>query len=274
MRCPVPRSQSLSRSSKSKSGLTRGCSGQACTFRRAASRRAQEVACEQGDARGIASAMALQLRTCPGCGLDMPLCERTYDRKFHASAECWSVFEEVLASELQNPVPFGQVHQLTVDTYAVQHAGGRHPDKSVCVHLVGLHLMLERGVAPAEVPARLQRLAIRANWPHLDPPEERASLTVRDVALADSPLAHARRVREWAAEVWRAWSRHHDVDVNSRRVSPAPRNGLWGEGRRRPGSGRGGPARGEMGGDRATSSSPISRIGSCTYRSGAGTHRG
>lgn len=155
--------------------------------------------------------MAVQMRTCPGCGLEMPLSARSYDRKFHASAECWSVFEEVLAVEFQDGVLFGQVHQLTVDTYAVQHAGGRHPDKSVCVHLVGLYLMLERGVAPAEVPPLLQLLATRASWLHLDPPETRASLTVYDVAVAESPQTHALCVREWAAEVWKAWSPHHDA---------------------------------------------------------------
>ena len=151
-----------------------------------------------------------QMRTCPGCGLEMPLSERVYDRKFHASAECWSVFEEVLAKEYLNVVLFG-VHQLTVDAYAVQHAGGRHPDKSVCVHLVGLHLVEERGLAPTQVPKHLQRLTRRKSWPHLEPPEERAFLTVRDVALADSLQTHAQRVREWAREVWRAWSPHHHV---------------------------------------------------------------
>jgi hypothetical protein len=141
----------------------------------------------------------------------LPLSGRVYDRKFNASAECWSVFEEVLAKEFQNAVLFGQVHQLTVDAYAVQHAGGRHPDKSVCVHLTGLHLVLERGIPPAEVPRRFQRLAERTIWPHLDPPNDRSSLTVFDVALAESPELHASSVREWAAQVWRAWSMYHDV---------------------------------------------------------------
>ncbi len=165
----------------------------------------------------------LQLSTCPGCGLEMPLSERPYDRKFYASAECWSLFEEVLAAEFQNPVLFGQVHQLTVDTYAVQHAGGQHPDKSVCIHLVGLHLMLERGIAPVKVSPLLQRLTMRANWPHLDPPEERASITVYDVALADSPQTHVLRVREWAAAVWSAWSPYQHVarDLARNLVGPA-----------------------------------------------------
>ncbi len=34
----------------------------------------------------------------------MPVTGRAYDRKFHASAECWSLFEEVLAAEFQNAV--------------------------------------------------------------------------------------------------------------------------------------------------------------------------
>jgi len=141
----------------------------------------------------------------------MPRSDRHYDRGFNASAECWSLFEEVIALEFQNAVLFGQVHQLTVDTYAVQHAGGRHPDKSVCIHLVGLYLVLERSVRPVDVPPRLQRLARRASWPHLDPPDVRAALTVQDVALADSPETHASRVREWAAQVWKAWSPHRDT---------------------------------------------------------------
>ncbi len=44
-----------------------------------------------------------------------------------STRKCWRrILQRVL---------FGRVHQLTVDTYAVQHAGGLHPDKSVTVHL-------------------------------------------------------------------------------------------------------------------------------------------
>jgi hypothetical protein len=153
--------------------------------------------------------MSAETTTCPGCGLEMPASGLVYDRKFHASAECWSVFEEVLGAEYQNAVLFGQVHQLTVDAYAVQHAGGAHPDKSVCIHLLGLYLVLERGVAPTGVPPLLQRRAGAASWPHLEPPAERAALTVFDVGIAGSPEEHARLAREWACEVWRVWRPHH-----------------------------------------------------------------
>lgn len=148
---------------------------------------------------------------CPGCRLERPRSGRTYDRKFHASAECWEVYEQVLAAEFQNAVLFGRVHQLTVDTYAVQHAGGRHPDKSVGIHLTGLFLVLERGLPPTAVPPLLQRLAGRPSWPYLAPPAEVARFTVADVARAVSPDEHVARARAWAEEVWRTWTPHHAV---------------------------------------------------------------
>jgi uncharacterized protein DUF5946 len=147
---------------------------------------------------------------CPGCGLQTPPGSPAHDGYFNTSPGCWSVYGEVLAAEFQDGVLFGQVHQLTVDAYAVQHAGGPHPDKSVCAHLVGLHLVFKEGLAPATVPPRLQRLVGRvSSWPHLAPPSARGLLTVFDVARARSPEDHATRVREWATQVWTAWQPHH-----------------------------------------------------------------
>ncbi len=129
---------------------------------------------------------------------------------YNASPECWSVFTEVLAAEYVDAVLFGQVHQLTVDTYAVQHAGGTHPDKSVAVHLVGLHLVLERGLKPPMVPPELQRLAeTTTSWPHFEPPPRVTSPTVFDVALAGGGEEHIRIVRTWSRAVWDAWATHH-----------------------------------------------------------------
>lgn len=133
-----------------------------------------------------------------------------YEGYYNTSPECWLVYTEVVGSEFSHVVLFGQAHQLTVDTYAVQHAGGPHPDKSIGIHLCGLHLVLERGLAPTAVPPLLQRLAAGIDrWPHFPPPSNTGSLTVFDVAIADSPKAHIERVREWAASVWGAWSAHH-----------------------------------------------------------------
>src|SRR5690349_22210400 len=104
---------------------------------------------------------------CPGCAVMLAGGALPYRGYYNASAECWAEYTRVLGVEYQDAVLFGQVHQLTVDTYAVQHAGGPHPDKSVCVHLVGLHLVLERDFKPFDVPPRLQQLAASTTtWPH------------------------------------------------------------------------------------------------------------
>jgi len=140
----------------------------------------------------------------------MPASDAVYDGRFHASPQCWSVFAGVLQSEFQDALLFGRVHQLTVDAYAAQHAGGPHPDKSVCVHLVGLHLVLERGIAPVNVAPRLQQLAsATSDWPRFEPPAERGPLTVFDVATSGSRDEHAARARAWAEQVWASWRAQH-----------------------------------------------------------------
>jgi Family of unknown function (DUF5946) len=148
---------------------------------------------------------------CPGCGLEMPRSDTlTAHGYYNAAPECWSVYTEVLGAEYSNAVVFGQVHQRTVDSYAVQHAGGAHPDKSVDIHLAGLYLVIDRGFASPLVPPELQRLATSVRvWPHFDPPATRGGLTVCDVALAGSPLEHVDLVRRWSDEVWRGWADHH-----------------------------------------------------------------
>ena len=161
-------------------------------------------------ARDNISPMAPATTTCPGCGLELPHTDIVHAQGYHASSECWSVYTEVLAAEFGNAALFGQVHQMTVDSYAVQHAGGPHEDKSIAVHLVGLYLVLERGISPPDVPARLQRLASAvSSWPHFPVPDDVGPLTVFDVALADSPPQHAECVQMWARQLWRAWRPQH-----------------------------------------------------------------
>lgn len=158
------------------------------------------------------SAGAATQRSCPGCGLTLPVSDATaYEGFYNASPECWSVFAEVLGREYGNPVLHGSVHSLTVDAYAVQHAGGEHPDESVGLHLAGLFLVLERGVRPRSVPLLQGRLAeLVRRWPAFPLPEPKPDpLRVFDVAVCGPSEAYMRTVREWAADVWATWSEHH-----------------------------------------------------------------
>lgn len=154
--------------------------------------------------------------SCPGCGSRFPVAATaSYDGYYHASPECWQAYTEVLGTEFGDALLFGQVHQLTVDTYAVQHAGGAHPDKSVGVHLAGLYLVLERNFKPPSVPKYLQRLSDAIEtWPHFSRPKDRLLLTVRDIASAGSRRRHIELVREWSRSVWEAWSLYHAEVAN------------------------------------------------------------
>jgi Family of unknown function (DUF5946) len=150
-------------------------------------------------------------RECPGCGLTMPLSEKvTYDGYFNSSPECWVVFEEVLAVASSNTA-YGPVYQLIIDAYAAQHPGGKHPDRSVLVHLAGLYAAFELKVPFSEIPPLLQRLAAQnTKWPHLEPPDPPSPLNVLELALAEGSADFLTRAGTWASSVWNSWAEQHE----------------------------------------------------------------
>jgi Family of unknown function (DUF5946) len=156
--------------------------------------------------------------TCPGCGLELPASGLPADPGRNASPECWQLYGEVQGYELRHLELVRDLHQLSVDTYAAQHAphdaGGDRPPIGVAYALVGLHLALDRGVPGVEVRAAHQRMGRPdPSWPRLPAPASTGSMTVLDVATAgamvDSPSGHAGAVRAWAADVWQAWTPQH-----------------------------------------------------------------
>jgi hypothetical protein len=159
--------------------------------------------------------------TCPGCGDQHPVGAMPYTGDYHASAECWQQFTAVIGDEFADASLFVRCHQLTVDAYAAQHAGGRHRDKSVAVHLAGLHFAFVRRVPPARIAPLLQRLARGVTlWPRFTPPTG-WRCTIAAVARGDRHR-HADRVLAWATEVWNAWQPAHAViaDFVDRHVPP------------------------------------------------------
>ena len=156
--------------------------------------------------------------TCPGCGLELPATGLPADPRRNASPECWRLYGEVQGYELRHLQLVRDLHQLTVDTYAAQHAprhpGGDRPPIGVAYALVGLHLALDRGVPGVEVRAAHQRMGRPdPSWPGLPAPASTGSVTVLDVAIAgamvDSPSGHGRAVRAWSSAVWQAWAPQH-----------------------------------------------------------------
>ncbi len=107
---------------------------------------------------------------------------------------------------MSRPALGGRWHQLAVDTYAAQHAGGAKPIRSA-FGLIGLCLALERGRSGVEVRAAHQWLArTRRPWPAFQPPST-WSRTVLDVVLTEPGFPVT--LNAWADAVWAAWSGVH-----------------------------------------------------------------
>jgi hypothetical protein len=162
-------------------------------------------------AEGVKRAMAGET-PCPGCGLVLPEREGATHPYIGASPACWALFGEVLAREFGDPAYF-RLHQLTVDTYAVQHPGEpeRRSIQSVGLHLITLCLTLERGGDPSAGPTLHKRLANRARVEWLEPPRPNGRLTIADVQRASSVGQHEQAVGAWARDVWDAWELHYET---------------------------------------------------------------
>lgn len=151
--------------------------------------------------------------TCPGCGLVLPPQREARRHPYiGASAECWALYGELLAREFQNPAYFS-VHQLTVDTYAVQHPGSpeRRSTQSVALHLMTLCLIVEDGVDPLEGPALHKRFIRRPAFRWLEPPRPNGQLTAADALRSRNPGEHAKAVRAWGEDVCESWAPHHQT---------------------------------------------------------------
>jgi hypothetical protein len=149
---------------------------------------------------------------CPGCRLDLPAADGPRHAYIGASPACWALYGQVLAREYEDAELFAR-HQLTVDTYAIQHPGveERRSAQSVGLHLMTLCLVLEQGADPADGPLLHRRLVTRPEWQWLEPPQRNGTITVADVLVATSNDEHRRLVDEWAAGVWAAWRVHHEL---------------------------------------------------------------
>jgi Family of unknown function (DUF5946) len=148
---------------------------------------------------------------CVGCGAtvrDVPGPTHPY---IDASPGCWAAFVEVLAREYGD-LRYPPLHRVTVDAYAAQHPGTPSPRSScsVALHLIGLHLVLERGERPERATRAMRRAAARrSEFARLRPPASLGALTILDVRGARGSADRASRMWRWVRSVWSAWSPHH-----------------------------------------------------------------
>ncbi|HEY0079617.1 MAG TPA: DUF5946 family protein [Pyrinomonadaceae bacterium] len=125
-------------------------------------------------------------------------------------AGCLKIFEEILAREFGD-YRYGRIHRLTVDAYSLQHPDSyMRSGKSFAAHLTGMCAALEDEQAPALNQVVQKWLSTN---PNIDKPtqlpKQRGNLTVAYIHAASNADEHVERVRQWARDVWNAWSEHH-----------------------------------------------------------------
>jgi hypothetical protein len=152
-----------------------------------------------------------RLLDCPGCQIALPDEEGPVHPYMTASPACWARFGQVLAHEFENPAYF-KWHQLTVDTYAVQHPGSyqdRRAIRSVGLHLATLYLVLEQDADPSQGPKLHRYLVDNLEFRWLDPPDFAERLKITHLLGSWSPEEYRSRVRDFAEDTWAAYQPHH-----------------------------------------------------------------
>lgn len=97
------------------------------------------------------------------------------------------------------------IHQVSVDTYAAQHAGPQVKPISTAFALAGLYLVFERDFSGRQVQRVHMEMARRRRaWPRFEPPETRAMMTVQEVVLAPDAQKQA-AILDWGRAVWETW---------------------------------------------------------------------
>lgn len=156
------------------------------------------------------SAYDLKLTRCPGCGALLPDIEGPVHRYVGASVACWAVHGELLARRYED-ARFADVGLLFTNSYMVQHPGTPSPQsiQSVAVHLIGLYLVLERGVDDSRLIQVLRGAADgSAGFHWLEPPLVDYAVTGLDLRATPDPADAQLLLRQMAESTRDAWAVH------------------------------------------------------------------
>ncbi|GAB4216623.1 MAG: hypothetical protein OHK0012_19270 [Synechococcales cyanobacterium] len=153
---------------------------------------------------------------CMWCKGDFDAIEGATHDYVESTPGCWAAYSKLLAIEYENYPILGDVHRLTVDTYAAQHPGqpSRRSIQSVWSHLIALHFYLEQGFDGDKTRLQLKRFVdIGPELVWLQPPDFSGALNVNHILVAVDPQDHIRRVKEWGHSVYSCWCQVHLSEI-------------------------------------------------------------
>jgi hypothetical protein len=101
----------------------------------------------------------------------------------------------------------GFIHQHVVDAFAAQHADPNSKPIGVAFALVGLYLMIEKGLSGREVQrAHMQMGRHKRAWPSFPLPTRRGSVTAVEVMAKPEGPERDQAIHAWCASVWSAYA--------------------------------------------------------------------
>ncbi|HVH70639.1 MAG TPA: DUF5946 family protein [Candidatus Dormibacteraeota bacterium] len=114
-----------------------------------------------------------------------------------------AAYDEVYVYTMGRP---GFILQHVVDAFAVQTANKDSKPIGVVFGLVGLYLHVEKQFSGRQVQEVHRKLGGRKQeWPNINFPEDRGSMTVLDVLAAPAGPERDMAIDDWCRSVWTAF---------------------------------------------------------------------
>lgn len=103
------------------------------------------------------------------------------------------------------------LHQFVVDAYTAQTADQDTKPIAIAFALIGLYLHIEKGYSGKQVQQAHMRLAARRKqWPRLQLPLTRGSVTAQDVLAAAAGSLRDEMIERWCRVVWDSYADVHE----------------------------------------------------------------
>ena len=123
-----------------------------------------------------------------------------------------AAYEEVYVYTMGRP---GFILQHVVDAFAVQTANDESKPIGVVFGLVGLYLHVEKQFSGHQVQRVHVELGRRKReWPRVNVPENRGSMTVADVLAASAGPERDRAIDNWCRSVWTAFGANRQTIID------------------------------------------------------------
>jgi hypothetical protein len=125
--------------------------------------------------------------------------------RYNAATDCLALFHTLSGIHFDEADP-AFIHQVAVDCYGAQHAGGQAKPIAAVFSLVGLCLHLEHGFTGKQVQSAHTALARAGkNWPLLPVPAAPYPVKVDSVVGCTTPSERTVQLKIWAQATWDAW---------------------------------------------------------------------